>query len=257
MKIRSSLVTLALVSLLPFSVFAETAAPAPQQNAAKMTAQSSEKLTTEKQKLSYTIGVDLGSNLRKQGVDVDPQVLFKGLQDAMSDSPLMMNQETMETTLQNLQKQLFAKHASEFKQVAEKNKTEGAQFLSKNKTQPGVVTLANGLQYKVLTEGKGKKPQANDSVTVEYTGRLLNGEVFDSTEQKGTPVTFRLNEVIPGWTQALQLMPEGSTWEVYVPSDLAYGARGVGGPIGPNQTLVFKIHLISSQAAKATGNSKS
>ena len=117
--------------------------------------------------------------------------------------------------------------------------------MSENKNKPGVVALPSGLQYKVVETGHGAKPSKNDTVTVEYTGRLINGTVFDSTEKAGKPATFKVSQVIPGWTEALQLMPAGSTWEIYVPANLAYGPRSVGGPIGPNETLIFKVHLIS------------
>ena len=126
-------------------------------------------------------------------------------------------------------------------------------FLKENKSKPGVVSLPSGLQYKIVTAGTGVKPTKEDTVTVEYTGRLLNGDVFDSTEKAGKPVSFKLTQVIPGWTEALQLMPAGSTWEVYIPSKLAYGSRNVGGAIGPNETLIFNVHLIDvKKEGKAT-----
>nr|8BK5_A Chain A, Peptidyl-prolyl cis-trans isomerase [Legionella pneumophila] len=128
---------------------------------------------------------------------------------------------------------------------ADENKVKGEAFLTENKNKPGVVVLPSGLQYKVINSGNGVKPGKSDTVTVEYTGRLIDGTVFDSTEKTGKPATFQVSQVIPGWTEALQLMPAGSTWEIYVPSGLAYGPRSVGGPIGPNETLIFKIHLIS------------
>lgn len=204
------------------------------------------KLKTETDKLSYTIGVDLGNNFKQQKVEINPEAISQGVIDATAkNGKLLMTQDAMQKTLKNFQTKLMQRKAAEFKSAANKNKKDGAAFLAKNKKEKGVVTLNSGLQYKVLTPGKGDKPKAEDTVTVEYTGRLINGTVFDSTEKTGKPATFKLNEVIPGWTEALQLMRTGSTWEVFIPSNLGYGPRGIGGPIGPNETLIFKIRLIS------------
>jgi FKBP-type peptidyl-prolyl cis-trans isomerase FklB len=140
---------------------------------------------------------------------------------------------------------LIMKRTAEFNKKAEENKAKGEAFLTQNKAREGVVTLPSGLQYKVLEKGDGAKPTKDDTVTVDYTGQLVDGQVFDSTEKTGKPATFKVSQVIPGWTEALQLMPAGSTWELYIPASLAYGPRGVGGPIGPNETLIFKVHLLS------------
>ncbi|TAL61510.1 MAG: FKBP-type peptidyl-prolyl cis-trans isomerase, partial [Legionella sp.] len=149
------------------------------------------------------------------------------------------------------QKDLMAKRTSEFNKKSEENKTKGETFMSANKSKEGVVALPSGLQYKIIETGTGAKPGKSDTVTVEYTGHLIDGTVFDSTDKTGKPATFQVSQVIPGWTEALQLMPAGSTWEIYVPSNLAYGPRSVGGPIGPNETLIFKIHLISVKKTDA------
>ena len=151
----------------------------------------------------------------------------------------------MKDTLSKFQKDLMAKHAAQFDKQASENKAKGDAFLLANKAKAGVATLASGLQYKIITPGNGAKPAKEDEVTVEYTGKLIDGTVFDSTDKAGKPATFKVSQVIPGWTEALQLMPAGSTWEIYVPANLAYGARNVGGPIGPNETLIFNVHLIS------------
>ena len=211
---------------------------------ATMAASDAGVLKNDQDKLSYSIGIDLGKNFKKQGISVNPEALAKGLQDGMNGDKQLLTEQQMKDVLTKFQKDLMEKRTAEFNKKAEDNKKEGQTFLDGNKKKEGVVTLPSGLQYKVLEEGKGKKPSKEDTVTVEYTGRLINGEVFDSTEKSGKPATFKLSQVIPGWTEALQLMPEGSTWEIYVPSDLAYGARSVGGPIGPNETLIFKIHLV-------------
>ena len=202
-------------------------------------------LQTDMDKLSYSIGSDLGKNFKRQGIDINPTVMAKGIQDGMSGGALLLTEQQMKDVLNKFQKDLMAKRTAEFNKKAEENKAKGEAFLTANKTKTGVVALADGLQYKIVKAGTGAKPGKDDTVTVEYTGRLISGEVFDSTEKTGKPATFKLSQVIPGWTEALQLMPAGSTWEVYVPSNLAYGQRSVGGPIGPNETLIFNIHLIS------------
>lgn len=208
-------------------------------------------LTTDTDKLSYSIGADLGKNFKTQGIEVNPTALAKGMQDGMGNGTLMLTEQQMKDVLTKFQKDLMAKRTAEFNVKSEENKTKGEAFLKQNKTKPGVVTLPSGLQYKIIEAGKGVKPTKTDTVTVEYTGTLINGTVFDSTEKAGKPATFQVSQVIPGWTEALQLMPSGSTWEIYVPANLAYGPRSVGGPIGPNETLVFKIHLISVKNAAA------
>lgn len=202
-------------------------------------------LNSDIDKLSYSIGSDLGKNFKRQGIDITPSIMAKGIQDGMSGAPLLLTEDQMKDVLSKFQKDLMAKRTADFNKKAEENKAKGDAFLAQNKGKTGVVALADGLQYKIIKAGTGPKPTKDDTVTVEYTGRLINGEVFDSTDKSGKPATFKLSQVIPGWTEALQLMPEGSTWEVYVPASLAYGSRSVGGPIGPNETLIFNIHLIS------------
>ncbi len=202
-------------------------------------------LNTDMDKLSYSIGTDLGKNFKRQGIDINPVVMSKGIQDGMSGGALLLTEQQMKDVLNKFQKDLMAKRTAEFNKKAEENKAKGDAFLSQNKGKEGVVTLPDGLQYKIIKSATGDKPTKEDTVTVEYTGRLISGEVFDSTDKTGKPATFKLSQVIPGWTEALQLMPAGSTWEVYVPAALAYGQRSVGGPIGPNETLIFNIHLIS------------
>jgi FKBP-type peptidyl-prolyl cis-trans isomerase FklB len=203
-------------------------------------------LKTEMDKLSYSIGVDLGGNFKKQGIEVAPVALAAGLQDALQGGKLQLSEAEMKSALTTFQKDLMAKRAAEFTRLSDENKKAGEAFLATNKGKAGVVTLPSGLQYKIVTEGKGAKPMKEETVTVEYTGHLINGTVFDSTEKAGKPATFKLTQVIPGWTEVLQLMPVGSTWEVYIPSQLAYGQRSVGGAIGPNETLIFNIHLLSA-----------
>ncbi len=202
-------------------------------------------LNSDIDKLSYSIGSDLGKNFKRQGIDIIPSIMAKGIQDGMSGGALLLTEEQMKDVLSKFQKDLIAKRTADFNKKAEENKAKGDAFLGENKGKTGVVALPDGLQYKIIKAGAGPKPTKDDTVTVEYTGRLINGEVFDSTDKSGKPATFKLSQVIPGWTEALQLMPEGSTWEIYVPANLAYGSRSVGGPIGPNETLIFNIHLVS------------
>ncbi|RAP38373.1 hypothetical protein B1207_00335 [Legionella quinlivanii] len=208
-------------------------------------------LSTDMDKLSYSIGADLGKNFKKQGIEVNPAAMAKGLQDGMAGSQLMLTDDQMKEVLNKFQKDLMSKRNAEFSKKSEENKSKGEAFLSQNKTKEGVVSLPSGLQYKIIETGSGAKPAKDDTVTVEYTGKTIDGQVFDSTDKSGKPATFKVSQVIPGWTEALQLMPAGSTWEIYIPSALAYGPRSVGGPIGPNETLIFKIHLISVKKAAA------
>lgn len=208
-------------------------------------------LNSEMDKLSYSIGADLGKNFKKQGIEINPAAMTQGLQDGMNGTNLILTEDQMKDVLNNFQKDLMAKRNADFTKKADENKSKGEAFLKDNKSKEGVVTLPSGLQYKILQPGNGAKPGKEDTVTVEYTGHLIDGQVFDSTDKTGKPAVFKVSQVIPGWTEALQLMPSGSTWEVYIPSDLAYGSRSIGGPIGPNEALVFKIHLISVKKSDA------
>lgn len=211
-----------------------------------VTATSSKPISDEKDKVSYAIGVDMGVNLKAQNIAVNPEMLATGLKDALAGNQTLVSQQEIANTLANLQKQIITKREADFKAQAEQNKRTGEAFLQLNKTKAGVVTLPSGLQYKVVTQGNGIQPTDKDTVTVNYVGTLLNGQEFDSSYRRGKPVTFPVAEMIPGWAEALRLMKAGSTWDVYVPANLAYGERGLpGGPIGPNQTLAFKINLIS------------
>jgi len=201
-------------------------------------------LTNTQDKLSYSIGVDLGKNFKAQGIAINPAAMTKGMQDSLSGGKLQLTDDQMKTVLNDFQKEMMTKRNADFAKKADENKAKGQTFLLENKAKAGVVTLPSGLQYKIVTKGEGAKPVKDDTVVVEYTGKLINGEVFDSTQKTGQPATFKVSQVIPGWVEALQLMPAGSTWEIYVPSDLAYGSKSLGGPIGPNETLIFSIHLI-------------
>ena len=203
-------------------------------------------LTTPKQKASYAIGMNLGTGLHRQNVDVDNAALIQGVQDALAGGKTLLTEEEARAALMQLQSDMQAKQQAKAAQEGEANKKEGEAFLAANKSKEGVVTLPSGLQYKILTPGTGPKPTASDSVVCNYKGTLINGTEFDSSYKRGEPATFPVTGVIKGWTEALQLMPVGSKWQLVIPSDLAYGPRGTpGGPIGPNADLVFEVELIS------------
>ncbi len=208
-------------------------------------AEDKQELKTQKDKISYVVGLEMGSSLKKNMIDVDIEILTKGIKDALSEAKPLMTEQEMKETITALQKDLQAKQQEQIKALAEKNKKEGESFLAENKKKKGVITMPSGLQYKILTDGKGKSPKATDTVTVNYKGTLIDGTEFDSSYKRGQPATFTVNGVIPGWTEALQLMKEGSKWQLFVPSKLAYGERGAGGPIGPNAVLIFEVELIS------------
>jgi FKBP-type peptidyl-prolyl cis-trans isomerase FklB len=207
-------------------------------------------LKNQKEKISYIIGMDIGNNLKRQSIDVDADILTRGIKDSISgEKPLLTEQEIQET-MAAFQKEAMAKQAELAKKLGEKNKREGEAFLAKNKGKEGVKTLPSGLQVLVIKAGTGKKPNINDSVTTHYRGTLIDGTEFDSSYRRGQPVTFPVSGVIAGWTEALQLMEEGAKWQLFIPPNLAYGEQGKGGVIGPNATLIFEIELISIQEKK-------
>lgn len=241
-------------TIIATGVFATTCAFATAGSATNITAASSAamKPTTQKDTLSYTIGVDLGKNLKSQNLSINAQMLAQGVQDALAGGKLQLTDKQMQTALETFQKQMVAKQKEQFKTVSDTNLKAGEEFLANNKKGKGIVTLPNGLQYKVVEAGKGTPPSASDTVTVDYEGKLVDGQVFDSTYKRGKPATFQVSQVIPGWQQALKMMKPGAQWMLYIPSNLAYGKRGVGGPIGPNETLIFKVHLISVAKSDST-----
>jgi len=203
-------------------------------------------LTTDKQKASYAIGMNVGGGMKRQGIDVDTAALVQGLKDTLAGNKPLMTEAEASAAIMKLQGEMQAKAQAKSKQEGEANQKEGEVFLAGNKSKEGVVTLPSGLQYKILKEGTGAKPTASDSVVCNYRGTLINGTEFDSSYKRGEPATFPVGRVIRGWTEALQLMPVGSKWQLFIPSDLAYGAQGTpGGPIGPNSTLIFEVELLS------------
>lgn len=202
-------------------------------------------LKSEKDKLSYSLGYGFGENMKKQGIDIKADIAAQGLKDSLSGKKGLMTEKEIEETMAAFQKEFLAKKREEAQKIAEKNKKEGEDFLAENKKKAGVKTTSSGLQYKIIKKGTGKTPQSTDSVTVNYRGTLIDGTEFDSSFKRGTPATFQVGGVIRGWTEALQLMKEGAKWQLFIPSDLAYGQRGAGGLIGPDAVLIFEVELIS------------
>ena len=204
-------------------------------------------LKTRKEKFSYALGMDIGNkvgpSLKQQSVEVDPNLVSQGLQDAMSGTKTRLTPEEAQAVLREVQTEVNKQRQEKMQQAA----AEGEAFLTANKSKEGVVTLPSGLQYKILTAGTGPKPASSDSVVCNYRGTLINGTEFDSSYKRGQPATFGVGQVIKGWTEALQLMPVGSKWQLFVPSSLAYGERGAGAEIGPNATLIFEVELLSIQ----------
>jgi FKBP-type peptidyl-prolyl cis-trans isomerase len=217
-------------------------------------------LTTRKEKFSYALGMNIGTglenNLKKQSVEVDPNLLSQGLKDAMAGGKTRLTQEEAQAVLTEVQTEIRKQQQEKMQQAGAANKTEGEAFLAANKSKDGIVTLPSGLQYKILTAGTGPKPTASDSVVCNYRGTLINGTEFDSSYKRGQPATFGVGQVIKGWTEALQLMPVGSKWQLFIPSSLAYGERGAGAEIGPNATLIFEVELLSIQDKTKDDKSK-
>jgi FKBP-type peptidyl-prolyl cis-trans isomerase FklB len=201
---------------------------------------------TPKDKASYAIGMDMARSLKRNGVEVNADVLGKAIKDVLVDNKVQLTDDEAKVILAGLQKEMQGKQQEKMKMLGEENQKDGAAFLVENKKRDGVKALRSGLQYKVITEGTGKSPSATDTVTVQYKGSLIDGTEFDSSYKRGQPATFALNGVIKGWIEALQLMKEGSKWQIFLPSNLAYGETGtVGGPIGPNAALVFEVELVA------------
>jgi FKBP-type peptidyl-prolyl cis-trans isomerase len=202
------------------------------------------------------IGTGYSQGLKKQSVDVDWNLIAQGMKDAAAGSKTRLTQDEAKAVLNEVQTEIQKQQQDKTQQAAAANKTEGEAFLAANKSKDGVVTLPSGLQYKILTAGAGPKPTASDSVKCNYRGTLIDGKEFDSSYKRGQPATFEVGQVIKGWTEALQLMPVGSKWQIFVPSSLGYGERGAGAEIGPNATLIFEVELLSIEEKKKDDKSK-
>jgi FKBP-type peptidyl-prolyl cis-trans isomerase FklB len=233
---------------------AKTAQTPAAKTGAGTTARTTAPLTlkTQTQKSSYAIGMNIGRNLKRDSVDVDPAVLLRGLKDALAGNKLLLTDDEAKAALTALQTEVRAKEEAKAKAAALENKQAGEAFLAANKTKEGVVTLPSGLQYKIITAGTGPKPTAEDTVVCHYRGTLVDNTEFDSSYKRKEPLKIPVGGVIKGWTEAIQLMPVGSKWQLFIPSDLAYGERGApGSPIGPNSTLIFEVELISIEPKQA------
>ncbi len=241
----------------PASASSQTTSAAPKKAPAAKTSQTPTKtsapltLRTDKDKVSYAIGMNVGTAMKRDGLDIDTAILLRGLKDVLAGAKPLLTDQEAQTVMTALQTDMRKKQELQQQQLADTNKKEGDAFLATNKTKEGVVSLPSGLQYKILQEGTGPKPVATDTVSVNYRGTLLNGTEFDSSFKRGQPATFPVGQIIKGWTEALQLMPVGSKWQLFIPSDLAYGPRGAGREIGPNSALVFEVELLSIQPKAA------
>lgn len=216
-------------------------APATTKSASALT------LKTQKEKESYALGMKIGGDLKKQGVNaaVDSAIAARGFKDALAGSKPLLTEDEERAALMQLQTEVRDKQQAKAHEEGAAARKDGEAFLASNKEKEGVVTLPSGLEYKILTPGTGPKPTANDTVTCNYRGTLLNGKEFDSSYKRGHPETFPVGGVIKGWTEALQLMAVGSKWQLFIPADMAYGDRGAGGDIGPGETLIFEVELLS------------
>jgi FKBP-type peptidyl-prolyl cis-trans isomerase len=202
-------------------------------------------LETDAEKMSYTLGLDTGKRLKSLPIEVDLTIFLKGVEDTIKENKLLLTPEEAEEMMAKIRQKVMAKEIEQMMKQAEKNLKEGEAFLAENGKKDGVVTTKSGLQYIILREGDGPKPTVTDKVEVDYEGRLIDGTVFDSSYQRGESITFGVNRVIAGWTEALQLMNVGSKYRLFIPSNLAYRERGAGGDIGPNAVLIFEVELLS------------
>ena len=208
-------------------------------------------LKTRQEKFSYALGMNygagLGAKLKQQSVEIDPNLAIQGFKDGLTGAKTLLTEQEAQAVLQEVGTEVQKAQREKMEKAGAANKTEGEAFLAANKGKEGVVTLPSGLQYKILTAGTGPKPTAADTVVCNYKGTLIDGKEFDSSYKRGQPATFPVNGVIKGWTEALQLMPVGSKWQLFIPPNLAYGERGAGGDIGPDATLIFEVELVSIQ----------
>jgi FKBP-type peptidyl-prolyl cis-trans isomerase len=254
---KTYLLPIALVSVValqacnqkpPATAAEETSAPVSAEPAA-------DSLASSEQRLSYGIAFGLGQRMRTDGMPLDIEAFQMGLKDGLTDATPKLTQEEISAEMQAYQEKAMAEHEAVQAALGEANLAASAAFLAENGAREGVVTTESGLQYEVLTEGTGPRPGPEDTVEVHYRGTLVDGSEFDSSYARGEAVTFGVGQVIPGWTEALQLMPEGSKWKLAIPSELAYGAGGAGRMIGPNAALIFEVELLSIPSQTAEGES--
>jgi FKBP-type peptidyl-prolyl cis-trans isomerase FklB len=206
---------------------------------------TNKELSTSQQKASYSLGADLAKNFTEQGLKIDIKAFTLGLEDAIKHRPLQLTEEEMMNAINDVKKEMLEKQQAQRKIIGDANLKEGQAFLANNAKKPGVISLPSGVQYKVITEGKGASPTEDDNLIAHYSGTLIDGTEFDSSYKRGTPLKFQMGNVIKGWGEVMKLMNPGSKWEVYIPADMAYGAKGAGKAIGPYQTLIFTVELIT------------
>jgi FKBP-type peptidyl-prolyl cis-trans isomerase FklB len=211
---------------------------------ANISAKQKTKLVSEKEKISYSIGLSIGNNFKQQKIEIEMDSLAQGIEDALTGAKQKMTPEEIRQTMEAFRRQMQARSESNRQAASSGNQVKGEKFLAQNKKRKNVVTLASGLQYEVVKKGSGKRPGLTDTVVTHYKGMLIGGKVFDSSYKRGQPAEFPVNGVIKGWTEALQLMQQGAKWKLYIPADLAYGSRGAGNAIGPNEALIFEIELL-------------
>jgi FKBP-type peptidyl-prolyl cis-trans isomerase FklB len=245
-------IRITLVALLMFSAFASYAEDAKPSPSSPVNPPATSSFKEEKDKISYSLGVDIGRTLQKFQLDLNESALSQGIADVLDKKPMAMTDQELQQTLQAFQQKMMqqqqeamSKKQDEMKVVAEKNKADGKKFLDDNVKKTGVKSTPSGLQYKVVKEGSGDKPTDADVVETNYRGTTIDGKEFDSSAKHGSSFSFPVNGVIKGWSEALKMMPVGSKWELYVPSDLAYGDEGYGEDIPPGSTLVFEVELLS------------
>ena len=234
------------LSTLAFALVAMTMTGCNEDKPAKTEAAKPTEMTlsTQAEKVGYAYGLQIGAQIGASKDLLNSEALILGLQDALAGKASRLSDEEIQMATMAFQKQAQERAAQNMAQLGEKNKADGEAFLAQNKAKEGVVTLPSGLQYKIVQAGTGETPTATDTVVTHYTGTLISGQVFDSSVQRGQPATFPVNGVIPGWTEALQLMKVGAKWQLYIPADLAYGERGAGQTIAPNSALIFDIELL-------------
>jgi FKBP-type peptidyl-prolyl cis-trans isomerase FklB len=247
---KKVLILLAVASF--FASSCETPKPVPKKEIAKAD------LKTEDDKVSYSVGFSMGSSFKEEELKMNLEILKKGIEDGFTGSKQILDEEEMKKTMMAFREEMRAKKQAEYmkrmeerKKQGEENKEKGKAFLEENKTKEGIVTLDSGLQYTILEKGTGASPKATDTVKCQYKGTTIDGKEFDSSYKRGQPATFAVNRVIKGWTEGLQLMKEGGKWQFFIPSDLAYGERGAGENIGPNEVLIFEVELLEIEKPEA------
>jgi len=250
--LKTRIIVLTLIAVMVAAGFATgDSSCCPSASAKKTSTTQKADLKTDMDKVSYSIGTIIGNQFKQQELDVQFDAFLKGIKDALAGNELALNKKEMDEVMKDFQTKMMEKMKKKQEEAAAKNTKEGEAFLAANAKKDGVVTLPSGLQYKVIKEGKGEKLKATDTFKALYKGSLIDGTVFDSSEKHGgKPLELAVGRVIPGWTEALQLMPIGSKWMLYIPGNLAYGPRGGGELIGPNATLIFEIELLGKGEAK-------